>query len=228
MPNHSEIYASKAEQYELLISHQPSLLQVIEAIKSPVGLDIVDIGAGTGRLACTLAPMAKSVLALDASEAMLHIAASRLEQAGCRNWSIRVADHRSLPAEDRSADLIVSGWSVCYLGSDDVEGWEANIGQVIGEIRRILRPGGTAILFENGGTGSETPNPPDFLKPYFGLLERQYGFTCTWIRTDYRFDNRKQAERLTRFFFGDSIADKVAREQLTHVPECAAVFTLHL
>ncbi|RAP21073.1 hypothetical protein C2W64_03656 [Brevibacillus laterosporus] len=31
------------------------------------------------------------------------------------------------------------------------------------EIKRVLRPGGTAIIFETMGTGYETPHPPAFL-----------------------------------------------------------------
>jgi ubiquinone/menaquinone biosynthesis C-methylase UbiE len=225
MPNHSEIYQTEAEQYELLISKQPSLYKIIEAIKPVEGLDIIDMGAGSGRLTYVLAPKANSILALDESEAMLHVLSNRLQKTGLSNWRALVADHRKLPVEDQSANLIVSGWSICYLGSSNVEGWKENIHQVMSEIKRVLRPGGTAIIIENFGTGSETPNPPGFLKNYFDLLENKYGFTHTWIRTNYKFESIEEAERLTRFFFGDTIADEVVKKGMMHVPECAVVFS---
>ncbi|WP_218240906.1 hypothetical protein, partial [Pseudomonas sp. 2822-17] len=87
------------------------------------------------------------------------------------------------------------------------------------EIMRVLRTNGTAIIFETMGTGFETPNPPAFLKQYYSLLENKYGFSHKWIRADYEFDSVQQAEELTRFFFGDELADRVVNEKLTRVPE---------
>ncbi|SEB49154.1 class I SAM-dependent methyltransferase [Paenibacillus sp. GP183] len=228
MPNHEEIYSNQAETYDLLISKQESLYETINTIKRVEGLDILDIGAGSGRLTCVLAPKVKSILALDQSEAMLQVTANKLQKAGLHNWRTQVADHRKLPVEDNSADLIVSGWSICYLGSSNVENWKENIHQVMMEIKRVLRPGGTAIIIENFGTGSETPNPPNFLSEYYSLLETVYGCSHKWIRTDYTFENLGEAERLTRFFFGDILAEKVVKEKLAKLPECAVVWWLNL
>jgi ubiquinone/menaquinone biosynthesis C-methylase UbiE len=147
MPSHDEIYESQAETYELLISKQPNLHAVIEEIKPFEGLDILDIGAGTGRLTCILAPKAKSILALDESEAMLKVTANKLQKAGLQNWSTQVADHRSLFVKDNSADLIVSGWSISYIGNTYVENWKENIHKVVMEIKRVLRPGGICNHF---------------------------------------------------------------------------------
>ncbi len=226
MPNHDDIYREEAAQYHEMIARQPNLLPVIEEIVPIEGLDIVDMGAGTGRLSVVLAPAAKSLVALDAAEAMLSVTAKRLQEGGLDNWSVQVADHRELPLPDNSADLIVSGWSVCYLASSNVPDWERNLELVIGEIKRILRPGGTVILFETMGTGSETPSPPEFLLPYYRKLTEVYGFSHRWIRTDYEFADAEQAERLARFFFGDELGDRVAADKLTRLPECAGVWWL--
>lgn len=228
MPNHADIYANQADMYERLVSKQASLYDLIQSIVPIEGLDMIDMGAGAGRLTRVLAPTAKSILALDASESMLRITADHLEQARLRNWRTQVADHRKLPIEDQSADLIVSGWSICYLGDSNLEHWKDNIHQVIGEIKRVLRPGGTVIIIENFGTGSETPDPPEFLLNYYRLLEAEYGFSHSWIRTDYTFESVDEAEMLTRFFFGDAIADRVVHEQLVHLPECAGVWWLRV
>ncbi|GGD78635.1 class I SAM-dependent methyltransferase [Paenibacillus nasutitermitis] len=226
MPNHEEIYETQADTYDLLISKQPNLCEAIEAIRAVDDLDILDMGAGSGRLTCVLAPKARSILALDESEAMLNVTAAKLKKSGLQNWKTQVADHRSLPVADKSVDLIVSGWSICYLGSTNVPNWKENIRQVMTEVKRVLRPCGTVIVFENFGTGSETPDPPAFLKDYFRLLENEYGFSHKWIRTDYHFDSMEEAERLTRFFFGDDLGDKVVNEQMIRFPECAGVWWL--
>ncbi|WP_028608495.1 class I SAM-dependent methyltransferase [Paenibacillus harenae] len=228
MPDHNAIYKNEAERYHQLISKQPDLRECIDELRPFRGLDIVDLGAGSGRLTAVLAPQAKSIIALDASEAMLEVTAAGLKEAGLTNWSTIAADHRRLPLADQSADLIVSGWSICYLGDSSLADWERNIREVIGEIKRVLRPGGTVIIFETMGTGYETPHPPAFLKPYYSALTEQYGFSHKWIRTDYRFDNAAQSEQLTRFFFGDELADRVVQQKLLQVPECAGVWWLHL
>ena len=55
-PDHEGIYRQEALQYHELISKQPELAGVIEGIRPFAGLDIVDLGAGTGRLSEILAP----------------------------------------------------------------------------------------------------------------------------------------------------------------------------
>lgn len=227
MPDHNKIYEQEAQKYHELISTQQSLLAYIEAIKDCKGLDIVDVGAGTGRLAAVLAPKAQSIIALDASEAMLAVTASRLRQAGLANWQTAAADNRRLPLADQSADLIVAGWSICYLCSSNVPDWRSNIRLVMNELARVLRPGGAIIIFETLGTGVETPSPPDFLRGYYAALKQEYGFSHRAIRLDLAFDSIGQAEELTRFFFGDEVADKVVTNSWTTVPECAGIWWKH-
>ncbi|MBW7477647.1 class I SAM-dependent methyltransferase [Paenibacillus oenotherae] len=228
MPNHDLIYEQEAHKYHQLISKQHELHTYVDEIRSYQGLDIVDIGAGTGRLAVALAPKARSITALDGAEAMLAVAASRLSQtAGHDNWRTAVADNRSLPLADESADLIVAGWSICYLGSTNVPHWQSNIREVMNEIERVLRPGGTVIIFETMGTAAATPSAPDFLQSYYDTLVQEYGFSHRSIRTDYVFDDLGQAEELTRFFFGDIIADQVVANNWTTLPECAGIWWRH-
>lgn len=228
MPDHSVIYRQQAETYDLLISKQPSLLPVIRSICPLSGglLDAVDAGAGTGRLAAVLAPHVRSLTATDASETMLQVAARKLEQSGLAHWRCAAADNRQLPLPDRSADLVVSGWSVCYLASRNATDHEANLARVLEEYKRILRPGGTIILFETMGTGTAAPSPPDFLLPYYEALTGIYGFQHRTVRLDYTFDSVEQAVELSRFFFGEELARQVERERWTSLPEYAGVWWL--
>ena len=92
-------------------------------------------------------------------------------------------------------------------------------------MKRVLRPGGTVIIVETLGTGSEEPHPPtEALAAYYALLEREHGFSRIWIRTDYRFASLPEAEDLTRFFFDDDLADRVATEELVVLPECTGIW----
>lgn len=226
MPDHTSIYKEKVKQYERMISKQPSLLKVIQEITAINEKDIIELGAGTGRLTCILAPYAKSILALDSSPEMLGILDKKLKKENVVNYKTTVADHRNIPANKESADIIIAGWSICYLGSSNIDDYVGNIDKIMEESMRVLRANGTIIFFETMGTGTETPNPPEFLKDYYSILEHKYGFSHKWIRLDYHFDNIHQADELTRFFFGDELADKVVKEQIITLPECAGVWWL--
>ncbi|MFD0710502.1 class I SAM-dependent methyltransferase [Paenibacillus sp. GCM10027626] len=228
MPDHARIYIEEAEKYHLLISKQPLLHDVIEEVRPTTGLDIVDVGAGTGRLTAVLASKARSIIAIDESAGMLEVNAKRLKELGLGNWRTIVAEHRKLPLENASADLVVAGWTIAYLANDEVEDGEGNLNAAIAEMKRVLRPGGTIIIFETMGTGEKQPNPPAILKNYYKRLQEEYHFSYKWIRMDYTFENTEQAEELTRFFFGDALADRVKQEQLKTVPECAGVWWLHI
>lgn len=229
MPDHVEVYESKAEQYERLISREDYLNkipQILHDICSFKGTDIIDLGAGTGRLTCLFAPEAHSIKALDLSEHMLHVAAEKLINAGLCHWETLVADHRALPVGKSSADIVMAGWSICYVASYNVENWKNNLRMVISEMKRVARPGGNLIILETLGTGHETPQPPKFLQDYFIMLEKEFGFSHNYIRTDYKFASIEEAYELTRFFFGDELANRVERQRLTIVPECTGVWWL--
>ncbi len=225
-----EVYRNKAEKYEQMVSredYQHNIEAAIQNICDPHGLDVIDTGSGTGRLAVMLGPQVKSVRAYDISQSMLDIAAARLQAAGLRNWQAEVADHRALPASDQSADLIVSGWSVVYTVVWCPENWREELGKALTEMKRVLRPGGTLLILETMGTGFESPQPPDDLKEYFQYLD-QAGFSSTWIRTDYQFASMEEAKDLTAFFFGEEMIEKVISTDPVILPECTGLWWMRL
>ncbi|TYP77519.1 class I SAM-dependent methyltransferase [Paenibacillus methanolicus] len=228
MPNHDEIYAGEAGMYEQLVAREDRDHQIERTIRSLLPelaeVDAADIGAGTGRLTCMLAPHVRSVVAIDRAPAMLEVAKQRLEEAGMTNWTVRVGEHRQLPAADASVDLVTAGWTICYEASSNHPDWKLRLEAILREARRITRPGGLMIIFETFGTGCEQPSPPDFLTAYYRELEHAYGFDHRWIRTDMEFESAEEAARLCRFFFGDELADAVKAKGSPIVPECTGVW----
>lgn len=223
--HYANIYAHHANEYESLISREDytgNLLTAFRAITPLEGLDIIDMGAGTGRLTRLLAPFVRSVRAFDTSAAMLSVARAQLRTDGMYNARVIVADHRALPAANHSADLVISGWSICYTVVWEQD-WQTELGKALTEMQRVARPGGTLIIVETQGTGYETPNPPENVKPYFAHLEAD-GFAFTWIRTDFRFASVEEARELTTFFFrGDVTARLISREPAI-LPECTGIW----
>ncbi|MFB9329829.1 class I SAM-dependent methyltransferase [Paenibacillus aurantiacus] len=228
MPDHEQIYAREADMYEQLVAREDRERQLERTLHSIVpelaGLDVADIGAGTGRLACMLAPLVRSVVAIDRSPAMLEVAQRRLGGTGFSNWVVRTGEHHRLPAADASVDLVTAGWTICYEASASLPEWKLRLEAILREARRITRPGGLMIIFETFGTGCEQPNPPEFLTAYYRELEQTYGFDHTWIRTDLQFESVEEAERLCRFFFGDELAEDVRVKGSPIVPECTGVW----
>jgi ubiquinone/menaquinone biosynthesis C-methylase UbiE len=220
-----KIYQTDGDRYEALISREDYLRNIPRAIDEIIrveGLDVLDLGAGTGRLAVMLAPRVKTIRAFDISSEMLRVCRERLTATGLSNWQVDVSDHRRLPVEDDSADLAVSGWSVSYLAvwndqkSDELDAWLA-------EMKRVLRKDGVVILFESLGTGNESPIRLEHVEPTYRWLDTN-GFQHKWIRTDYRFESVEEAVELAGFFFGEEMADRVREERLVILPECTGVW----
>ena len=220
------IYQTDGDRYEALISredYQGNILRAIEEIIKLDGLDVLDLGAGTGRLTLLLAPRVKSIRSFDASAEMLRVCRERLVASGLSNWQVDMADHRQLPVPDHSADLVVSGWSVSYLSVWDQENGTAELDKWLEEMTRVLRSGGTILLFESLGTGNETPTRLEHVESTYQWLDA-HGFENKWIRTDYQFESVDEAAELAGFFFGVEMADQIRKKGCVILPECTGVW----
>jgi malonyl-CoA O-methyltransferase len=116
----------------LLALEEPRVRSVIG---NPTGLSALDLGCGTGRHALWLSAAGASVTAVDFSEGML-------EQARCKAAADRVQFlshdlHVPLPLAGESFDLVVSGLVLEHL---------RELGPFFAEARRVLKPGGRAVV----------------------------------------------------------------------------------
>jgi cytosine/adenosine deaminase-related metal-dependent hydrolase len=107
----------------------------LEVLLPPVtGLDVVDLGCGTGRWLARLAPRnPASLVGVDFSAEMLEQAERKLGGAA----KLLLGDCQNVPLSSASADLIVCS----FLGS-----YIENLGDFAAQVRRILRPGGSVFL----------------------------------------------------------------------------------
>src|SRR6266508_1774531 len=221
-----KIYQSEGDRYEALVSredYQGNIPRVIDEIINVDGLDVLDLGAGTGRLTLLLAPRVKSIRAFDTSAEMLRVCRERLMASGLSNWQVEVADHRQLPVQDHSVDLVVSGWSVSYLAVWNQEKGQAELDTWLTEMKRVLRHNGMIILFESLGTGNEQPIRLEHVESTYKWLDDN-GFDNTWICTDYQFESVEEAADLAGFFFGAEMADRIRENELVILPECTGVW----
>lgn len=108
---------------------------VHEQLGSVRGLTVLDLGCGTGRHALWLASAGAIVTAVDFSEGML-ARARRKPGADAVRFVVHDIQNR-LPFEDGFFDRVVSG-----LVLEHIE----DLHHFFSEVRRVLRPGGRALL----------------------------------------------------------------------------------
>lgn len=229
MPDQFTIYRQQADQYDRLISYEDyehQLPAALAAIRSFEHADVVEWGAGTGRVSGLIAPVAQSIIACDLNDHMLQVAAAKYRRFEHLKWQTVVMDHRRAPLRDQVADIAIAGWTLSYLGRKFCgDSWPQQLRQAIDQMQRVLRPGGTVIIIETLGTGETEPQPPtDWLAEYFHFLEDELDFRATSIRTDFKFDSLEQAASLIGFFFGDDWVDKVRRNNWVILPECTGLW----
>jgi len=220
---HQQVYQDHAAAYDRLVQREDyrgNIPRILQEVVDWHGRTVLELGAGTGRLTRMVAPWVDAVYAFDLSPAMLRLAAAALQ--GQMGWLTAAADHRALPLPDKSVDIVLAGWTICYMVTWYPNRWQPELAPALAEMERVLRPGGQIILLETMGTGYETPQPPDKLRPYYDYLQTA-GFHSQWFRTDYQFASPEEARQLTTFFFGPELAEQF--EGQTCLPECTGVFS---
>lgn len=227
MIDYRRIYLEEAERYAALVSREDAegnLLPAIESICGLPGLNVVELGAGTGRLTRLLVPIVDGIFAFDRSAHMLSFAQQHMPKEKGARCHFGLGDNRHLPIRSGKADMVIAGWSVGHMVGWYPASWQQQIGLILAGMKRVLRPGGMAIIIETLGTGREDPQPPsEGLAAYYSWLEEAHGFLSTWIRTDYRFHSLQEAVELTSFFFGKEVIAHI-RENSYELPECTGLW----
>ncbi|MEW2313316.1 methyltransferase domain-containing protein [Streptomyces sp. NPDC006864] len=107
---------------------------------------VVDLGCGTGRFLAPLAnTLAAKVIGVEPSEAMLAVAAGKTYPG----IELRRGDAEHLPVLDDSAGLVFASMVLHHLPSLPI---------AMGEVARVLRPGGVAVL--RNATRETRPSTP--------------------------------------------------------------------
>ena len=108
------------------------------------GMRVLDVASGTGapslQIARAVAPTGH-VTATDSSPEPLKIAAERARQRGLANITFEVADVHHLPFPDAGFDLVTSRCAVMFF---------SDLPRALGEMRRVLKPGGRVALLAWG------------------------------------------------------------------------------
>lgn len=150
---------------------------------------VLELGIGSGCNLPFYGPEVRSLIGIDPSRALLDIAQGSLATARFPVELLQ-ADAADLPLEAHSIDTVLTTWTLCSVG-DPL--------RVLGEARRVLKPGGRLILVEHG----RAPDPDvrlwqDRITPAWrriaggchlnreiDALVAAAGFTADGLRTGY-------------------------------------------
>jgi arsenite methyltransferase len=108
-------------------------------IRALRGRRVLEIGCGRGFNLLSLARRNSKVAFVGIDLTPWHVRAARLVAWRCRNLDIHEGDFHRLPYEDESFDLVFSVEAICHA---------ADVYRVVGEVRRVLRPGGRFVAIE--------------------------------------------------------------------------------
>jgi demethylmenaquinone methyltransferase/2-methoxy-6-polyprenyl-1,4-benzoquinol methylase/ArsR family transcriptional regulator len=141
--NAARYFAAHADEWNDIRSRHIPEAQVEGAIREALGdapiRQLLDLGAGAGRMLELFAPQAERAIGVDLSSAMLAVARGRLEESGARNVQLRQGDIYALPVERNSCDVAIMHQVLHYL--DDP-------GRALREAARALAPGGRLIVVD--------------------------------------------------------------------------------
>lgn len=132
-----DFFTDAAQQWDALRAElfgaRLELLPLLGLLES--GLVVGDLGCGTGLMALAMAPFVQRVVAVDGSQPMLDVAATRL--GGIANVELRQGDLAALPVRDGELDVALLSLVLSYATAPAA---------VLHEAARALQPGGRILL----------------------------------------------------------------------------------
>ena len=105
-----------------------------------MGGEVLEIGFGTGLNLPHYPEHVRRITTVDPNPGMGRLARRRIAESGIA-VDQRALSGEALPFEDGSFDCVVSTWTLCSI---------PDAGRALGEIHRVLRPGGRFVFLEHG------------------------------------------------------------------------------
>ncbi len=144
--------AAKIDQAE-----RPEIMSMLPPLE---GLDLIEMGAGIGRMTGELAARAKSVVACDFVD--VSIKANEAKHSHLGNCEFLCADATKMDRPAESLDVVFSNWLLMYFT-------DAEVDDLFAKALRWLRPGGYLFFrescFHQSGNAKRNENPTQYRSP---------------------------------------------------------------
>lgn len=150
------MWASFADQYDERTRFSDDLQVLLESLVYP-GDTVLDVGAGTGRLALPLARIARRVTALDHSPAMLDVLRRKMIQQKVSN--IETVETTWQQAEVEPHDVVIAIWSLYRQPA------------ILTALRKLVAATRRTLVIADGDSGLKPPHEI----PHAALLTEIWG-----------------------------------------------------
>lgn len=124
-----------------------SLGRLVDLVKPELDWVALDIATGAGHTAAAFAPHVARAVASDITDEMLEEARKLAKAKGLANMETATADAEALPFPDQHFDLVT-----CRIAPHHFP----DIPAFLGEVHRVLKPGGTFALVDNIAPDAES------------------------------------------------------------------------
>lgn len=125
--------STRADEAEKLVS------LVVPLLRDPAQAVALDMACGPGTFTRAFASRVKTIRGIDLTPALLDQARAAAEKAGLRNCVFECGNAEALPYPDKSFDLGICAYAVHHFASPKM---------VMGELARVMRPGGVVALVD--------------------------------------------------------------------------------
>jgi SAM-dependent methyltransferase len=115
---------------------EPASVAVVDLAAIHPGEEVVDLGCGTGNAALIAAARGARVTGVDGAPRLLEIASGRAQSLGVE-VEFCEGDLLALPLDDQCVDVALSVFGVIFARDPP---------RALGEVRRVLRPDGRALI----------------------------------------------------------------------------------
>jgi SAM-dependent methyltransferase len=178
----------------------------MRAVHDWTGLDLLDLGCGTGFHLPRWAEHARSVTGVEPRADLAAIARRRVK----RLPSVQVLQGaaQQVPLPDSSVDVAQARWAY-FFGPGSEPG--------LRELDRVVRRGGTAFVIDNDATRSTFGGwfrrgypgvDPDAVERFWSV----HGWSRTSLDIEWRFTRREDLEAVVRIEFAPDLADRIVAE----------------
>ncbi|MCF7952068.1 MAG: class I SAM-dependent methyltransferase [Spirochaetaceae bacterium] len=227
MPKMTDIYKNYAIEYDKLVSAEDYQNNLTEKLLNKIDWNkkvIYEAGIGTGRLSKIYIDKIERLYGFDREDHMLDRCKMNLNKYS-EKVILNVGENENLPLVKEKADIFIEGWSFGHTIVENNEDINKITEVLIKNIKHNITTDGTIVFLETMGTNVIEPGVDNkYLSGFYKILEEEYNFTKSIIKTDYKFKDYKEAAEIIGFFFGDEMGEKVLECKSEVVPEYTGIW----